>query len=423
MRLIVTLLLAAACVCSTAAAAENGSDAIDLFNGKNLDGWSCFTIDPNVKMEDVWSVKDGLLVCKGEPLGYLYTNKDYETYQLVVEWRWAPGKKPGNSGVLLRIAGDPVSFLPKCCEAQLMSGNAGDMYGFHGYSLKGPADRLKEIENSQLGKFVGVTKMKSAEKEPGEWNRYEISADGPTITLVINGQEVNRATDCDVLAGKIGLQSEGAEIHFRKVQLTPTPKQSKQSKQIVLFNGKDLSGWSFRSPDSNAKIEDTFSVKDGVLCCTGTPVGYLQTDKKYTDYALKLEWRWPRGSEPGNNGVLLRVLEGEHFYGNVWPKCIEAQLFHRHAGEILTIGEFPLKGDPDRTEGRHTANAKPCNEKPLGEWNEFEAILQGDRLTLKVNGEVQNVATEVKDAPATIALQSEGAPIEFRNIVLRPLDQ
>ena len=40
---------------------------------------------------------------------------------------------------------------------------------------------------------------------------------------------------------------------------------------------------------------------------------------------------------------------------------------------------------------------------------------------LKVNGEVQNVATEVEDVPGTIALQSEGAPIEFRNIVLRPL--
>lgn len=192
--------------------------------------------------------------------------------------------------------------------------------------------------------------------------------------------------------------------------------------EIELFNGKDLSGWSFRAPNPDAKMEDTFSVKDGVLRCTGRPAGYLQTDKKYTNYHLKLQWRWPKDSRPGNNGVLVRILEGEHFFGNVWPQCVEAQLAHRRAGDIFTIGGFPLKGNPERTRGRYTAMAKPSNEKPPGEWNDYEIILQGGDLTLKVNGEVQNVATEVQEAAGTIGLQSEGAPIEYRNIRLTPLD-
>ncbi len=76
-------------------------------------------------------------------------------------------------------------------------------------------------DHDPLGTFVGVGKIKANEKKPGEWNKYEITVDGGTITVVVNGEEVNRATDCDVVAGRIGLQSEGGEIHFRTVKLIP----------------------------------------------------------------------------------------------------------------------------------------------------------------------------------------------------------
>ncbi|HUT11913.1 MAG TPA: DUF1080 domain-containing protein [Thermoguttaceae bacterium] len=67
--------------------------------------------------------------------------------------------------------------------------------------------------------------------------------------------------------------------------------------------------------------------------------------------------------------------------------------------------------------------AHPTNEKPQGEWNDYEIIVQGGDLTLKVNGLVQNEATEVLEVSGPIGLQSEGAPIEYRNIRLVPLDQ
>jgi hypothetical protein len=203
--------------------AKGAKKMIMLFDGKSLEGWDCHLVDPNVKMEDVWSVKDGVLVCKGEPLGYLHTTRDFKNFKLTLQWRWAPpGKKPGNSGVLLRATGEPVGFMPKCVEAQLMSGSAGDIWAFIGFRTTGPKDRYREIKgHAALGDFMGVAKMKDAEKKPGEWNTYEIVLNGDKLTLSINGELVNEATGCDVVAGKIALQSEGGEIHFRRVSLVP----------------------------------------------------------------------------------------------------------------------------------------------------------------------------------------------------------
>ena len=203
-----------------ASAADKPKGDIDLFDGKSLAGWEHYLVEPDVKMTEVWSVVDGLLICKGEPMGYLATKKEFTNFKLVVQWRWAPGKPAGNSGVLLRITGEPRA-LPKCAEAQLKAGSAGDIYGFHGFQVKGDAARALSKEGEMIGKLSGVTKIKGNEKEPGEWNKYEITLNGGNLTLIVNGEKVNEATDCDVVAGKIGLQSEGGEVHFRTVRLTP----------------------------------------------------------------------------------------------------------------------------------------------------------------------------------------------------------
>jgi len=201
--------------------AGEAGQAIQLFNGKDLSGWSHFLADSEVGMKDVWSVQDGALVCKGEPLGYLHTTGEYESYELVVEWRWAPGSEPGNSGVLLRVNGEPKT-IPRSYEAQLKSGDAGDVYGFWGMKLSGDAARKREAAGHELlGDMVGFAKIEANENPPGEWNRYEIRIAGPDIVLQVNGKKVNEATGAEVLAGAIGLQSEGGEIHFRKVELTP----------------------------------------------------------------------------------------------------------------------------------------------------------------------------------------------------------
>ena len=223
MRKLGTLLVAVVVLSIVGAAqAEDQKAAKALFNGKNLDGWSYHLVDPNVKMEDVWRVEDGVLICKGAPLGYLVTKEAFKDFCLVVEWRWPAGKEAGNSGVLLRISGEPIGFMPRCVEAQLKHGSAGDIWAFRGFSLTGPADRPRKIENhKELGTFVGVGKSKNAEKEQGEWNQYVIKLVGDTMTVEVNGERLSEASGLDVAAGPIGLQSEGGEIHFRKVELIP----------------------------------------------------------------------------------------------------------------------------------------------------------------------------------------------------------
>ena len=194
---------------------------VDLFNGETLDGWTAFLVEPDVQKEDVWSVNDGVLVCKGEPLGYLYTEAHYTSFKLLVEWRWAPDTEPGNSGVLMRISGEPRG-VPRAIEAQLKSGSAGDLYGFHGLKINGAEERkMGALGHELLGDFVGVRKTEAKENDPGQWNTYEITLDGSNLTVNVNGIRVNEAHEAEVLAGPIGLQSEGGEIHFRKVQLTP----------------------------------------------------------------------------------------------------------------------------------------------------------------------------------------------------------
>jgi hypothetical protein len=212
---------AAAILAAALAVPVSAGDTVPLFNGKDLTGWTHFLVDSEVAMADVWSVRDGILVCKGEPLGFLHTTGKYESYELMVEWRWAPGTEPGNSGVLLRVNGESKA-IPRSYEAQLKSGDAGDLYGFWGMPLSGDAERKREAKGHELlGDMVGFAKTEANENPPGEWNRYEIRIAGPDIVVKVNGKVLNEATGARVLAGPIGLQSEGGEIHFRKVELTP----------------------------------------------------------------------------------------------------------------------------------------------------------------------------------------------------------
>ncbi|MCX6899037.1 MAG: DUF1080 domain-containing protein [Verrucomicrobia bacterium] len=207
--------------CSLDLFAETGLSALELFNGKDLAGWKSFVDDPKVKQEQVWSARGGVIVCKGEPMGYLYTERQFTNFKLEAEYRWAG--KPGNSGLFARIGGEPRA-LPRCIETQLKHGNAGDLFGFHGFPLRGAADRSSEKESKLAGHVSIVKRIAGNEKEPGQWNKMELLVSGANVTVWLNGQKVNEATGAEVKAGPVGLQSEGGEVHFRNVRLTPLAK-------------------------------------------------------------------------------------------------------------------------------------------------------------------------------------------------------
>lgn len=210
---------------AAATRAAEPSGEIDMFGEGSCRGpvkWKAFHEDGAVA-PDVWDYEDGALVCRGKPLGYLYTGEDYTDFVLKLEWRWPPKGKPGRGGVLIRTTG-PDKIWPKSLEAQINAGEAGDFWGLDGYQLDGPADRKKIIEHGQFGKLTNLKKTQAAEKPAGEWNQYEIRAEGDTVTLTVNGKKVNRATGCEVTPGRICLTAEGDEIQFRNVRIRTLEK-------------------------------------------------------------------------------------------------------------------------------------------------------------------------------------------------------
>ncbi len=189
--------------------------------------------------------------------------------------------------------------------------------------------------------------------------------------------------------------------------------------KIVLWNGADYTGWKRFLPDASKDVDETWSIENGILRCTGKPPGYMRTETPYADYHLRVEWRWP--ANPGNNGVLVH-MSGED---KVWPRSLECQLASGNAGDFWVIGglEFAEHAQGGkRVNGRRTVKLHESSEKPPGEWNQYDIICKDDWVVVLVNGMLQNVATACSDKSGRICLQSEGAPIEYRNIRLEPLE-
>lgn len=218
------LLLMVVCLSGIGCTGDRVSGGGPLRMADSLEGWGYYLADPDARMEDVWRIEDGVLVCIGRPLGYLYTKAEYADFVLKLQWRWPDGKGPGKAGVLIRTVGEHMIW-PKSLEAQLNWPDAGDFWGLAGYELSGPPDRTRSIDHEQFGKLTNVKKTAALEKPPGQWNTYEIIARGDTVTLIINGQEVNRATGCDPDPGRICLTSEGSEIHFKNVVITAADRE------------------------------------------------------------------------------------------------------------------------------------------------------------------------------------------------------
>lgn len=196
-----------------------------------------------------------------------------------------------------------------------------------------------------------------------------------------------------------------------------TKAESPEKKEkIELFNGKDFAGWKLFIPDENVEPATVWSARDGVVHCTGNPAGYMRTEKQYENYRLKLEWRWP--NKGGNSGVLLHICGKDE----VWPKSIEGQLASEDAADFWVIGGADFK-EHTSIISRRVPKKHPHNEKKIGEWNQYEVLCDGNSIKLWINGLLQNVATETTVAKGYIGLQSEGTPVEFRNIILEPLEK
>ncbi|WP_242022686.1 3-keto-disaccharide hydrolase [Gimesia chilikensis] len=196
-----------------------------LFNGKDLTGWVNVNTD-----KDTWYVKDGMLVCTGHPIGVMRTDKQYENFLLHIEWRHM--EAGGNSGVFAWSEGTVPEGrrLPKGMEIQMLELDwvnqhkmkdgtlppiayvHGELFGANGLitTPDNPrGNRSKSIENRCKGK--------------GQWNVYDVVCVDGTVKLSVNGKFVNGVRNASIKKGYLCLESEGAEIQFRNIQIMELP--------------------------------------------------------------------------------------------------------------------------------------------------------------------------------------------------------
>ena len=209
----------------SSAAAEEAAKFQDLFNGRDLSGW----VDVNTSPA-TWTVKDGLLVSTGLPIGVMRSEKQYENFILHIEWRHM--KEGGNSGVFAWSEGTTPANrpLPKGMEVQILelqwpklnpkADGTPNHPGYVSGELFG-ANGLTAIPDHPRGERSMSTEMRC--KGVGEWNTYVVVCVDGTIKLSINGKFVNGMRESSVRKGYLCLEAEGSEIHFRNIRLLELP--------------------------------------------------------------------------------------------------------------------------------------------------------------------------------------------------------
>jgi hypothetical protein len=212
------------------------------------------------------------------------------------------------------------------------------------------------------------------------------------------------------------------------------PEPITPAESASLFDGQSLAGWFADVParDENPDAPDSFAVREGMLVSLGEPRGHLLTEASYRDYRLVVEYRFP--GEAGNCGVLVHASTPRALY-SMFPQSIEVQMYSGNAGDFWCIEENVEVPDMEtrrpREEGaewggsegdaRRIFNLTDGSEKPLGEWNEMVIEARDRSITVWVNGDLVNDGRNATADHGRIALQAEGAEVEFRRLEIGPL--
>ena len=195
-----------------------------------------------------------------------------------------------------------------------------------------------------------------------------------------------------------------------------------------LFNGKDLTGW----VNVNTAA-DTWSVRDGLLICSGQSIGVMRSAEQFENFILHIEWRH---MEAGGNSGVFAWSAGTVPAGALLPKGLEVQMLeldwvnlHKdNQGQPRPIayvhgelfGTRDLKTIPDNPRGRRSKSIENrCKGK--GEWNTYDVVFVDGVVKLAVNGKFVNGVRQASVKKGYLCLESEGAEIHFRNIKIMEL--
>ncbi|MEW4490725.1 DUF1080 domain-containing protein [Thalassoglobus sp. JC818] len=199
--------------------------------------------------------------------------------------------------------------------------------------------------------------------------------------------------------------SDATEVEVEQVAITEenynnplTPEQQSEG-WISLFDGVSLFGWESTNPETN------WSVSNGAITASEGPVGFLMTTVPYADYELICEYRTQTGT---NSGLFLRT---EFPPGNIKTDCYEVNIADEHPNGFLT-GSLVNR--------EKTSVDIPTNN----EWNTFQIAVNGDQVDIHHNDQqVLSYNANGTVAPlGRIALQKNFGKIEFRKLIVRPLN-
>jgi hypothetical protein len=197
----------------------------------------------------------------------------------------------------------------------------------------------------------------------------------------------------------------------------------------LLFNGKNLDGFHtfLKGIGVNKDPDNNFMIEDSTLHVLGKDLGYAITDKGYSNYHFKIDFkfgerRWgSRQQAKKDGGVCYNIPMNEP--DSIWPSSIECQIQEGDVGDFWLLGFSTIKVNGiQNVPANHTRMIKQKDgEKPTGEWNTVEIISYNGKCVQIVNGVVVNVGEEASNKSGRILLQSEFAEIYYRNVKIRKL--
>lgn len=339
-----------------------------LFNGADFSGWVRTNTPP-----ETWTYRDGMVVCSGQPIGEIRTDRMYQNFILELEWRHMVPR--GNAGVFIWADDITAPGVPfhRGIEVQVLEnayGNTrshtthGDIFPIHGAKMT-PV-------NGRGGSRAFPTEERS--NPSPQWNHYRIECRDGKISLAVNGKVVTRGTDCWPRKGYICLESEGGVVHYRNVRLKELPDTPIQEDQIAIasrgyrsvYSGLDLRGW-------HADDSEAWSANNWVLKHTGKETSTLKLKESVDQIGAVVDVKLSKEATASLQAGPYQV-------------------------DLADDAVVNLLADP-------------------GRWNRFEFTQQKDQPVVLINGTPHDLEI-AETSHGSLTLTASG-PVDFCNIYVR----